>query len=108
MTWTHILSCKGNVFTVIKAFIAMVSTQFQTYVQTIWTDNAFELGSASAHAQYLSSLGIFHQTSCPHTPQQNGVVKRKHKHLLETSRALLFESKLPTKYWGNVFLLLPT
>lgn len=101
MTWTHLLSCKGNAFTVIKAFIAMVSTQFRTSVQTIRTDNAFELGSAFAHAQYLSSHGILHQTSCPHTPQQNGVVERKHKHLLETSRALLFQSKLPIKYWGE-------
>lgn len=31
---------------------------------------------------YLSQLflfvGIIHQTSCPHTAEQNGVVKRKH------------------------------
>ena len=53
---------------------------------------------------YFQSKGILHQKSCPYTPQQNGVVERKHKYLLETARALLFQSKLPTKYWGECIL----
>ena len=32
------------------------------------------------------------------------MVKRKDKHLLETSRALLFQSGLPLKYWGECVL----
>jgi len=54
-----------------------------------------------AHVAYLLSKGIIHQTSCVPTHQQNGVVERKHKHLLETSRANLFQSKLPIKFWGD-------
>lgn len=43
--------------------------------------------------------GIMLETTCPHTPQQNGVVEREHRHLLKIARALRFESSLPTKSW---------
>lgn len=49
---------------------------------------------------FYDSYGIIHQTSCVETPQQNAKVERKHRHLLEVTRALLFHSKLPTIFWS--------
>nr|XP_016503333.1 PREDICTED: uncharacterized protein LOC107821414 [Nicotiana tabacum] len=63
---------KSNAFPLIKAFVAMVKTQFQTCIQTVRSDNALELGSGALVGQFFVDNGIVHQTSCPHTPQQNG------------------------------------
>ncbi|GJR67772.1 retrovirus-related pol polyprotein from transposon TNT 1-94 [Tanacetum coccineum] len=49
---------------------------------------------------YLRKQGIVHQKSMVYTPQQNAIVERKHRHLLDTARALKFHSGLPNKFWG--------
>ncbi|KAJ0534951.1 putative RNA-directed DNA polymerase [Helianthus annuus] len=54
---------------------------------------------------FYTEHGILLETTCPHTPQQNGVVERKHRHLLETARALKFEAKLPSRFWGECVLI---
>ncbi|RZB75887.1 Ubiquitin carboxyl-terminal hydrolase 14 [Glycine soja] len=47
---------------------------------------------------------ILHQSTCPHTPQQNGIVERKNRHLLETARSLMLNSNVPTHHWGDAML----
>lgn len=48
---------------------------------------------------YYASLGILHQRSCVETPQQNSTVERKHRHLLNVTRSLLFHANLPKCFW---------
>ncbi|RVW39243.1 Retrovirus-related Pol polyprotein from transposon TNT 1-94 [Vitis vinifera] len=44
---------------------------------------------------FMSHHGILHQSSCAHTPQQNGVAERKNRHLVETARTLLLHNHIP-------------
>ena len=71
--------------------------------KTIRTDNATELCEGNMLVLFRE-LGIEHQRSCRDTPQQNGVVERKRKHLLETARALYFQSHVPSQFWGECVL----
>lgn len=103
-TWTRLLTTKSNAFPILQGFVEMVYTQFNKKIKSIRSDNAFELGSGAKEKAFLLSKGIIHHTSCVQVPQQNGVVERKHKHLLETARALLFQSNLPAKFWGDCVL----
>ena len=45
---------------------------------------------------------IFHQTSCVDTLSQNGVFERKNRHVLETTRALLFQMHVLKHHWADV------
>ncbi|RVX16318.1 Retrovirus-related Pol polyprotein from transposon TNT 1-94 [Vitis vinifera] len=61
-------------------------------------------GAVFTTLNHLRKLGILHDLSCVNTPQQNGVAERKNGHLLNTTRALLFQGNVPKSYWGEVVL----
>ena len=48
-----------------------------------------------------SDQGLEHQYSSPYTPQQNGVVERKNRTLVEMARMMLDEHRTPHKYWAE-------
>jgi hypothetical protein len=48
---------------------------------------------------FLHYKGIVSQRSCLYTPQQNGVVERKNRCLLDVICTLLLESSVPSKFW---------
>ena len=51
--------------------------------------------------EFCNETGITHTFSPPRTPQQNGVVERKNKTLIEATMTMLKESKLPTYFWAE-------
>lgn len=60
------------------------------------SDNAHELNFSGLYLQ----KGITAYHSCHETPEQNSVVERKHHHLLDVARALMFQSGVSLEYWG--------
>lgn len=96
MTWTHLMKWGTDSVQIMAHFLLYVENHFGTTVKQIRLDNALDLTEGDMKSLFLSK-GILQQKSCSHTPQQNGVVERKHKHLLETVRALSFQSKLPDR-----------
>ncbi|CAH9108163.1 unnamed protein product, partial [Cuscuta europaea] len=81
----------------------MVDTQFEQKVKRIRADNGVEF-QTNILVDFYGRSGILLETSCTDTPQQNGVVERKHRHILEVARALRFQSGLPINFWGECVL----
>lgn len=102
-TWVFLMHSKIDVIRLLKQFFALVVTQFSAQVKSIRTYNAADFFKADCR-DFFSSHGVIHFSSCPYTPQQNGVVERKHRHILEIARALRFQSSLPLKFWGDCVL----
>ena len=99
-TWIYFLSTKDQALHSFITFRKMVENQLHTTIKCIQSDNG---GEFLAFKPYLEGHGILHQFSCPHTPQQNGRVERKIRHLVETGLALMAQSFLPSKYWTYAF-----
>lgn len=78
-------------------FLHYVDTRFNAKVQVVRSNNALEKTEGSSKSLFAIK-GIVHQTSYSHTPQQNCVVERKQRNLLETTRALHIQGKLPTDF----------
>ena len=99
--WIHLLLEKSEVKTVLPNFISLASRQFGRKVKTVRSDNGTEFMCLS---RYFAEQGILHQTSCVNSPQQNGRVERKHRHILNVARSLLFQASLPVRFWGESVL----
>ncbi|GKA38340.1 putative RNA-directed DNA polymerase [Tanacetum coccineum] len=101
--WVFLRKHKDQASICLVDFYKMVKVQFEKNIKRIICDNGGEFVS-NKMIDFYAREGIVLETSCPHTPQQNGVVERKHRHLLETARALKFEANLPTRFWGECVL----
>jgi hypothetical protein len=81
-----------------KTFSVMIRTHFDTSIRVFRADSTEEYLS-DALRQVLAEQGTLAQFFCPRALAQNGVAKRKHRHLLETTRALMIASCVPPHFW---------
>jgi histone deacetylase 1/2 len=86
---------------VFKQFKAMAELQFGQPFKAIETDRG---GEFRPFTKFLTDLGVMHKLICPHTHHQNGVVERKHRHIVELGLTLLSQASLPLSFWDYAFL----
>ena len=99
--WTFLLLAKYEVKQVLLQFFAYTEKQFNKSVKMVRSDNGTEFMVMSS---YFRENGIVHQTSCVATPQQNGRVERKRRHILNVARTIMFQASMPIKFWGEAVL----
>ncbi|GJY97976.1 ribonuclease H-like domain-containing protein, partial [Tanacetum coccineum] len=70
-------------------------------VKVIRYDNGAEFKKRVMN-QFCEMKGIKREFSVARTSQQNGVVEKKNRTLIEAARTMLADSKLPTTFWAEV------
>ncbi|KAL2251379.1 UNVERIFIED_CONTAM: Retrovirus-related Pol polyprotein from transposon RE1 [Sesamum indicum] len=103
-TWTYLMLHKSQTLSKLKQFYNMVSTQFDVKIKQVRTDNGTEFVNKECQ-DFFHSKGIVHRRTCVYTPEQNGVVERKHQHLLKIARSLMFQANMPLKFWTDSLLM---
>ncbi|GJX88353.1 putative ribonuclease H-like domain-containing protein [Tanacetum coccineum] len=99
-TWVYFLHTKDETPEIIKKFIAQAQLNYKAKVCKIRTDNGTEFKNTNLKAHY-EKLGIMQQFSIARTPQQNGVVERRNRTLVEAARTMLIFSRLPEFLWAE-------
>ncbi|GKB28278.1 putative RNA-directed DNA polymerase, partial [Tanacetum coccineum] len=101
--WVYMLKGKDDVYDSIISFVQMMLNQFETNVKTFRSDNRTEFVNNRLQ-NFLNEKRILHQTTYVYTHQQNGIAERKHRHLLNAARPLMFQGKLPLYLWSECIL----
>ena len=96
-TWVIFLKSKDQTKSSLINFVAYIENQFQTTLKCLRSDNGTEFVVLS---DFFLAKGILHQRTCVETPQQNGVVERKHQHILNVARSIFFHSNVPLNMWN--------
>ncbi|GJY21521.1 retrovirus-related pol polyprotein from transposon TNT 1-94 [Tanacetum coccineum] len=82
-----------------KKYILVIVDDYSRYTWTLFLRSKDETPE-TFHA-YFKEEGIEHQTSTPRTPEQNDVVERRNRTLVEAARTMLSASKLPLSFWAE-------
>ncbi|KAJ9547279.1 hypothetical protein OSB04_019822 [Centaurea solstitialis] len=99
-TWVFFLRTKDETSGLIKPFVIRVENKTNLKVKVIRSDNGTEFKNADLNS-FCEAKGIERQYSAPRTPQQNGVAERRNRTLIEATRTMLVDSKLPITFWAE-------
>jgi transposase InsO family protein len=99
-TWVFFLQEKSQTQETIKGFLRQAQNEFGLRIKKIRSDNGTEFKNSQIEG-FLEDEGIKHEFSSPYTPQQNGVVERKNRTLLDMARTMLDEYKTSDRFWAE-------
>nr|GEY40220.1 hypothetical protein [Tanacetum cinerariifolium] len=99
-TWVKCLRSKDEAPDFIIKFLKMIQVRLKVPVRRIRTDNGTELVNQTLR-EYYEQVGISHETSVAHYPQQNGVVERCNYTLIEAARTMLIYAQALLFLWAK-------
>lgn len=99
-TWIYLLKSKSE--TVTTQFITQVEKLLNKSVKMFQTDGGTEYKQLK---EFFNKKGIIHRTTCLYTSEQNVIIERKHRHIVETGLSLLTNSSLPKIFWPEAFCI---
>ena len=96
-TWVFFLAHKDETFHIFTKFYRKVTNEKKFSIQNIRSDHGTEFKNQYFDKFYIEN-GIDHNYSVTRIPQQNGVVERKNRTLVDIARTMLYETGMP-KYF---------
>nr|GEZ64113.1 hypothetical protein [Tanacetum cinerariifolium] len=99
-TWVKILRSKDEAPDFIIKFLKMIQVRLKVSVRRIRTENKTEFVNQTLR-EYYEKVGISHETSVACSSQQNGVVERRNRKLIEAARTMLIYLQALLFLWAE-------
>ncbi|KAK1611638.1 hypothetical protein QYE76_035311 [Lolium multiflorum] len=99
-SWVFLLKSKDETYKEFIIFAKKAQRMYESEMKAISTDNGTEFKNYTMQ-EFVDDEGIKHEFSAPYTPQQNGVVERKNRTIIEMARTMLSEFNSPHNFWGE-------
>ncbi|GJU63320.1 retrovirus-related pol polyprotein from transposon TNT 1-94 [Tanacetum coccineum] len=100
-TWVKCLRSKDEALDFIIKFLTMIQVQLKVPVWRIKTYNGTEFVNQTLR-EYYEKVDISHETSIARSLQQNGVVERRNRTLIEVARTMLIYAKALLFLWAEI------
>jgi len=95
------LKTKDQATAAFAKFKAVAENSSGNLIEVVRSDRGGEFLS-TAFKSICEGAGIDRQFTAPYSPQQNGVVERRNRTVMEMSRSLLKSMKVPGCFWDEV------
>nr|GEX13437.1 reverse transcriptase domain-containing protein [Tanacetum cinerariifolium] len=102
--WVFFLHSKDEASEVIISFIKKTQVNLQLQVQRVRTDNGTKFKNRTL-AKFFDEVGISQQFSAARTLQQNRVLERRNRTLVEVARTMLSFANLPSFLWAEAIAI---
>ncbi|GJY00035.1 uncharacterized mitochondrial protein-like protein [Tanacetum coccineum] len=100
--WVKCLRSKDEDPDFIIKFRKMIQVRLKVPVRRIRIDNGTEFVNQILR-EYYKKVGISQETSIVRSPQQNGIVERRNRTLIEAARTMLIYAKALLFLWAEAF-----
>jgi Reverse transcriptase (RNA-dependent DNA polymerase) len=97
-SWFYTCASKSDIINIFTEFKTKAENLLSCTIKKVQCDGGLEFKPLQTKFP-----AIHFQLSCPYTPEQNGLAKRKHRHLVELSLATMYHAGIPLSYWDWIF-----
>ena len=100
-TWLFFLKNKNEALPRFKEFVTVIEQQTWLKVKWLRSDRGVEYTSNDFNA-FCKDKVILRQLTMAHTPEQNGVLERKNRTILNRARSMVHQVDTPARLWAEI------
>jgi transposase InsO family protein len=99
-TLVFFLHDKAHTYDIFKKFLTRAENEFDLKVKKVRSENGSEFKNTRVE-ELCDEKGMIHELSSKYIPEQNDLVERKNRILIDMARSILLEYNVLDSFWAK-------